>query len=132
MLWAMKNPAASSGTALDPVFARLPTKFQQAVALQRRGQWSKAQFIVEKIVKAQPKHVDALILLGVVAAQRKDLRRAVQLFDRALAVDPINPAAYCNQGSALHELRQLDAEKRPLLSACKRRQPCDTAQQYPG
>jgi tetratricopeptide (TPR) repeat protein len=94
---------------MNPVLAQLPAKFQRALALQNQGQLAKAQFVLEKIVKAQPKHLDALNLLGVIAAQTKNTRRAVQYFDKAIAVDPNNPAAHCNRGLALHELRQLNA-----------------------
>jgi tetratricopeptide (TPR) repeat protein len=105
----MKNPAASSRTATNPALAPLPEKFQQALALQHRGQLAKARFILEKMVKAQPKHGDALNLLGVIAAQTKNPRSAVQFFGKAIAVDLNNAAAYCNRGLALHELGQLNA-----------------------
>jgi hypothetical protein len=99
-----EGPAATSA-----VSAQLSAKFQQALSLQRQGKLAHAQFIYEKILKTQPRHFNALNLLGVIAAQTNDPRKAVQWFEKALNVDPKSAVAYGNRGSALHKLEQFDA-----------------------
>jgi Tfp pilus assembly protein PilF len=89
--------------------SQLAAKFQQAFALQKKGQLARAQMLYEEIVKAEPRHFKALNLLGVIAAQTRNPAQAVQLFERAIAVDPHNAVAYGNRGLALHQLGQFDA-----------------------
>ncbi len=91
------------------MFAQVPEKFQQALALHQSGQFARAQAIYEEILKIQPKHVDALHLLGLIAAQTRNPQRAVELIGKAIAIDPNNAAAHCNRGSALQELKQFNA-----------------------
>jgi predicted O-linked N-acetylglucosamine transferase (SPINDLY family) len=47
--------------------------------------------------------------LGVISGQGNDLPVAVQYFERAIAAQPRNPAAYINHGNALKQLRQPEA-----------------------
>jgi tetratricopeptide (TPR) repeat protein len=82
---------------------------QQALMLQQRGQSSGAQFILEKILKLQPDHFDALNLMGMIAAAAKNPARAARWFGKAIAVNPEHAPTYINQGSALFELREYDA-----------------------
>jgi len=48
-------------------------------------------------------------LLGVIAAQTKNLQRAVALFDKAIAMKPDYVEAHNNRGIALYELEQFEA-----------------------
>jgi tetratricopeptide (TPR) repeat protein len=91
------------------VSAQLPAKFQRAFALHQGGQFARAQSLYEEILKLQPRHSDALHLLGLLAAQSSDPKRAVELIGRAIEIDPGNATAHCNRGSALQQLRQFDA-----------------------
>jgi tetratricopeptide (TPR) repeat protein len=84
-------------------------KIQQAVALHQRGELARARNVYEEILKIQPRHFDALNLLGVIAGQTKNFEAAVALFGEAIEVDPNSAAAYCNKGAALKELKLLDA-----------------------
>jgi tetratricopeptide (TPR) repeat protein len=87
----------------------MSTKIQQALALHQRGELARAQRLYEEILEIQPRHADALNLLGVVCGQTKNFERAVHLFDDAIRFEPHNAASYCNRGAALRELRRLDA-----------------------
>ena len=82
-------------------------RLQQAMALHRQGQLAPAQAIYQEILRRQPRHFDALHMLGVMAAQRGDAARAVELIAAAIAVDPGNAAAHVNRGLALKELGPL-------------------------
>jgi tetratricopeptide (TPR) repeat protein len=95
--------------AMNPMTTTLPEKFQQSLELHRAGQLAQAQVGYEEILAIQPAHADAVNLLGAIAIQMGNPQRAVELFGRAIEIDPNNVAAYCNSGLALRELRQLDA-----------------------
>ena len=82
---------------------------QQAIALHRRGQLAQAEGLYSEILKIQPKHFDALHLLGVIALQAQNHQRAVELIDQAIELYPHNAAFYSSRGAALQELKQYDA-----------------------
>ncbi len=85
------------------------TLFQQAVFLHQRGQLAQAKQLYEKLLSVQPKHFQALHLLGVMAFQTGNYQYAVDLIGRAIAIDPSHAAFHCNLGNALLRQKQLDA-----------------------
>src|ERR1700736_2390018 len=98
--------------AMNPALAQVPDKLQQAIAFHQEGRLAEARAAYEEILQIQPKHFDALHLLGVIAAQTNDPQRAVELIRESIASDPSNAAAYAahtNVGSALRTLNQLGA-----------------------
>ena len=78
-------------------------------ALRHKGRYKKTTAMYEKILRVQPKHFDALQLLGTIAKSSKDYRRAVELMDSAIEMVPRHAPSYANRGDALKELTQLDA-----------------------
>ena len=93
----------------NPFGTRFAEQFAEAQLLQQQGQLASARLIYEKILDAQPDHIDALNAMGVLAGQSKDLDGAIQYFDRAITVAPGNAGAHCNRGLALKQLNQPDA-----------------------
>lgn len=91
------------------VSQNLAAKIEEARALQQQGYISAAQTICLDVLSKQPDHFDSLNLLGVLAAQSKDLKRAVEYFDMAISIRPQEGAPHSNRGLALRELGQLDA-----------------------
>ena len=91
-------------------------KFQQALGFHQQGQLAQAQALYEEVLKTQPRHFDALHLLGVIAAQTNNPQQALALFDRALAVDSSFADAHFNRGTALQNLKQW----RPALASYDR------------
>jgi hypothetical protein len=91
------------------VTERTQELLQQALALHRRGQLAQAEGIYAEILKIQPKHFDALHLLGVIALQAQNHSRAVDLINQAIELYPHNAAFYSSRGAALQELKQYDA-----------------------
>ena len=69
--------------ANNPAAAQAQAKFQQGLALHQKGQLARAQEIYRQVLKVQPRHFDALHLLGVIAAQTKNFSQAVELIGRA-------------------------------------------------
>lgn len=82
---------------------------RHAIALHQAGQLAQALALYGEILRREPRHVDALHLSGVIAAQSGQPARAAELIGRALVIDPNHAAAQINQGLALRQLGQLSA-----------------------
>jgi tetratricopeptide (TPR) repeat protein len=82
----------------------LDQQLQAALALQRRGALAEARRVCEQILRQAPQHVDALHMLGLLAAQAGDPAQAVPLLRKAIKLDPTAAAAYNNLGAALSAL----------------------------
>jgi tetratricopeptide (TPR) repeat protein len=75
--------------------------FEQALGAYNLGRAEQARDCLEAILAGRPEHLPTLILLGVLAGESRDLVRALQLFDRALAIQPDNAWAHCNKAYVL-------------------------------
>jgi tetratricopeptide (TPR) repeat protein len=83
---------------------------RKAVRAYQSGNWRKAKDIHRRILRKQPKHVDALYLLGSILAEEGDLKAGEAFLQKALAVKPDSPMIHANLGN-------LYAEKRDQLRA---------------
>jgi protein O-GlcNAc transferase len=86
-------------------------KFEEAHTFHRSGQLSEAQSAYEIILKSLPGSFQALISLGLIAGQRNNPRKAVELLAQAIESDPKNPlacVAHMNMGFALTQLGNLE------------------------
>lgn len=81
-------------------------KFNQAFELQKAGQLVPARAIYQQIIVAAPRHFGALHLCGVIDGQTGNLQNAIRLLNRAISVEPENPAAYRNRALALRGLNR--------------------------
>ena len=81
-------------------------KFQQALAFHQRGRLKQAETFYREILAQLPDHFDALHMLGVIEAQRKNPQAALELIDRALELKPDSAEALSNRGVALGELKR--------------------------
>jgi predicted O-linked N-acetylglucosamine transferase (SPINDLY family) len=81
---------------------------QQAVALHQAGRFAEAKALYQQILIADPRHPDALHLLGVIFLQSGDNAKAVEFISRAIALRPDDPAPYMNIGLALKTMGQPD------------------------
>jgi tetratricopeptide (TPR) repeat protein len=84
---------------------------QQALRLHQAGQLDEAAAIYRRILAANPRHPDALHLLGLVALQRGDRAAALERIDAAIAISGGVAEYHHNRGVALLRLgRQGEAE----------------------
>jgi len=100
--------ASATGMPLGDLAAKL----EQARSLHDQRLLTQAQSVYEEIVKALPGHFHALHLLGIIAGQKNNPGRAVELIGRAIESDPNNKAAcvaHMNMGLAFMALGKLDA-----------------------
>lgn len=66
----------------------------------RAGRLHDAKLFYEQVLAINPRHPDALHLLGVVALQRGDPVSAVTLIERAIEAQPANPGFHANLAQA--------------------------------
>jgi tetratricopeptide (TPR) repeat protein len=81
----------------------MPALLQRALEHHQRGQLPQAEALYRQLLQAQPRHADALHLLGVIALQQGRFEAAVDLIQQALAVRPADNF-HCNLGNALKAL----------------------------
>jgi len=84
----------------------LKTNLAEGVRLYARQQWQAASHKIEAVLKADPKHFDALHLLGLIAHQQQDYEQAAKLFTRSIALQPLNATPYYNLGLTLQERKE--------------------------
>jgi hypothetical protein len=82
----------------------LPTRedeYTEALAAYEAGSLTQSGDRVQRLLRKSPTHVPALMLAGIVAAQRLELEAALESFDRVLAIEPDNPRARFNKAGVL-------------------------------
>lgn len=84
----------------------LAAQMRAALALHQRGALDQAQAAYAAVLHSAPEHFDALHLSGVLARQRGEPQRALELIGQALALDGQQAIAHCNLGAALQDLRR--------------------------
>ena len=78
----------------------------RAVARHQSGDLGEAERLYCEVLRIDPRHADALHLLGVVSHQRGRNDRAVELIRRAIDVDTQTAAYHANLGSVYYALGQ--------------------------
>ena len=79
---------------------------QQALSLHQAGRLGQARLLYEQILKIEPDHFDALHMLGVIFAQKKNFALSFEMMNKAIARNPGSATAYNNRGIALQELKR--------------------------
>src|SRR5690349_3934255 len=83
---------------------------RSAVNFHQQGNLAAAEDLYRAVLAAQPKHFEALHLLGVLRVQQNRPADAVPLFEQALAINPRATDALANSAAALLALgRAADA-----------------------
>jgi Tfp pilus assembly protein PilF len=77
---------------------------QAAISHYRAGSLEEARALFERVLRMEPKHPDALHLLGMLWCARGDSRKGVQLIRRAIAFSPKFHDALSNLGCVLQSL----------------------------
>jgi predicted O-linked N-acetylglucosamine transferase (SPINDLY family) len=81
---------------------------QHAFTLHQAGRLAEAEPLYREVLRAAPRHADALHLLGVLCYQTRRLQEAVELMQQAVAANPAFPNAFFNLGVALKELGRVE------------------------
>lgn len=80
--------------------------FQQALAFHTRGDLGRAEPLYREILARVPGHFGALHMRGVLEGQKNNAEVAVDLINRAIAVNPGDADAHSNLGNALRRLKR--------------------------
>jgi len=99
---------ARRGAAISSDDGRLRAMTEEALVKHQQGLLIEAKNSYLDILKLNPSYFDALQLLGVLTHQLGEHLSAVALIDRAIAINPNQPATYNNKGLALLELGRFD------------------------
>ena len=83
--------------------------FGQAVRHHQAGQAEQAEALYSRVLALDPRHAEALHLLGVLALEAGRPDRAEPLIVRALRIDPTRAPFHVNLGHAADALRRHDA-----------------------
>jgi tetratricopeptide (TPR) repeat protein len=104
-------PTGEGGRALDP--GMLQGMLQAARQSLFAGRPQEASTAYQAILRRDPKNVDALTHLGLLMVMSADgaeraqlVDHGIQLFDRALAIDPNYPPALFYRGQVLYEVKR--------------------------
>ncbi|RVU36252.1 sulfotransferase family protein [Hwanghaeella grinnelliae] len=84
----------------------LASMLQNAFALNQAGRLDDAKRAANAILKIQPREANALYLLGIVAHQQGDAKKAAQWFEKSHKADRNNPAAISGLGIVRLEQRR--------------------------
>lgn len=87
----------------------------------RAGRAAEAEKIYRQILEERPDHAEALHLLGVLAGQRGDFDRAIEMIGRALGLDPNHAEAYRNLGVLLAQRQRYEEARTALAKAAELR-----------
>ena len=79
---------------------KLKQTIKAAVEHHTAGRLAQAAAAYQQVLAIEPRHFDALQLLGALATQSGKPEMAVELLSRALEVDPAYSTAHCNLASA--------------------------------
>jgi tetratricopeptide (TPR) repeat protein len=86
----------------------IPGLLRTAIGLHQAGRLGDAEPLYRQVLARQPRHPDALHLLGLLAHHQGRNDAAVQLMSEALAVAPGHAPSHANLGLALQALGRLD------------------------
>ncbi len=84
--------------------AALAGMVSQGAALHQAGRLEEARALYKKVLQRDPRHFDALHLLGVAAIDSGQTELGVALVRRAIAAEPGVAAAHANLAKALNDL----------------------------
>src|SRR3569623_1129022 len=101
---------AKPHSAAPKVQPALAQAMQQALALYSSRDWDKAEQVCRMVLAAQANNLDALNLLGIMAAQTQRLPEAAELFERAAGLRRDDPTIHNNYGNSVRDIgRREDA-----------------------
>ncbi|MEJ1435974.1 MAG: sulfotransferase [Candidatus Sedimenticola sp. (ex Thyasira tokunagai)] len=88
----------------------MDTSYRQAIGLWQAGRLQESAILLGRLLNANPRHGDALHLLGVIHAQSGHAEQAVEMLQRAVSCDRKNPDMLLTLGNTLNsQMKFIDA-----------------------
>lgn len=78
----------------------------RAISLHSAGHLGEAQRVYLNLLEDDPKHAQALMLLGVIRAQQGSYKEGLELLDKSIDIQPNDAQAHYNRGLALQNLER--------------------------
>ena len=100
--------AKAAPTTRPPAVPHLQGMMEEGFRRYQGGQLAEAEQFFRQVLAVDPRHADALHLLGIIAYQVGQNERAIEIIGKAIEIKPTVAAYHSNQGSALQELGRLD------------------------
>jgi protein O-GlcNAc transferase len=91
------RPGPAPSRAAQP----LAEKMRTAVLLRRQGRLLEADALCVEVLRTDPRHSNTYHLRGLMACERGEFDRGVELISRALDINPNQADAHANMGNAL-------------------------------
>lgn len=112
----------SAIATLQGAMAKFPeeplVKLELGAAFGRQKRFAEAESVFQQMITANPKDAEALNYLGYMLAERGlRLDESVSFVQRALAIDPGNPAYLDSLGWAYFKQGRFDLAEQPLIDA---------------
>ena len=85
---------AGGGFLLDGEEISIETLGTRAGELHRNGNTQKASYLYEQLLQQEPRHLQSLHALGLIAFQNKNLSGAIDFLNKALDIAPDNASLY--------------------------------------
>jgi tetratricopeptide (TPR) repeat protein len=105
----IRPPSPSVTGSADTVIAAATRQMlEAALRFHRAGQFQQAALVYGRILQIDPDHADSLHLLGMVASQARQPEMAIDLIQRAIALNGGVAAYHSNLGSIFQGLGKLD------------------------
>jgi tetratricopeptide (TPR) repeat protein len=95
---------------------------RQAIQAINQGNYPRAKQMCQKVLKAEPRHADALFLLGIAEAANMNVRQGLEYVDKAIAIAPDN-AEYMAQKAKFLVLLNQPVEANNVANAALALQP---------
>lgn len=102
---------------------------QMAMELHQAGQLAQAEQLYRQILRGNPRHPDALHLLGLIAHQAGEHEMAIAYMSQAIAIDGAQPFYHSNLGEAFRALGRT-AEARVFYERALQLDPMFAAAHY--
>ena len=104
----MDDYETSCGDILDLASPSERDLFQHALGLHQKGMLAQAETLYHDLLKRDPKHFEALHLLGLIRYKEGKFEAAEGLIKQALDIDPDFANAHYNLALCLDELKKFD------------------------
>jgi protein O-GlcNAc transferase len=104
--------------------------YQRAFASHQQGRLEEARSGYDRVLQLEPRHAEALTLLGILALQTDDPRTALELLGKSILIDPENAVAYVNHAGACAQLGRHEAAIESYDKAIALNTECDAIALY--
>ncbi|PXW83906.1 putative O-linked N-acetylglucosamine transferase (SPINDLY family) [Nitrosomonas sp. Nm84] len=90
-----------------------------AIRYHQSGQWAEAKAVLQRLLQSHPAEVDAIHLLGVLAAEQGQYETAIAHFHQAIAITPTQAIFHSNLGNTFLQCGLLSEAIARYLQALK-------------